>query len=867
MFQYLIRKIFGTRNERVLKKLEYIVEAVNALELKLKDLPDEDIKAKTDEFRNRIANGETLDDIMIEAFAVVREASKRTIGLRHFDVQILGGVILHQGKITEMKTGEGKTLVATLPVYLNALTGNGVHVVTVNDYLAKRDSQWMGPVFNFLGLSVGLVQHDIRDDARKKGYAADVTYITNNELGFDYLRDNMVVNKEDRVLGELNYAIVDEVDSILVDEARTPLIISGPAEESTDKYYTINKIIPMLKGRFITEAEQVDAKYNNVDLSQGYDYLLDEKNNTVSLTSEGIDKCEKILGVENLYNDIESEWVHHIIQALRAHNFFKRDVDYVVKDGEVVIVDEFTGRLMPGRRWSDGLHQAVEAKENVKIAEENQTLATITFQNFFRMYNKLAGMTGTALTEANEFYEIYKLDVLDIPTNEPLIRIDSVDVIYKTEKEKYNAIADDITEQRKKGRPILVGTKSIEKSEKVSALLKKRGIPHQVLNAKYHEMEANIIAQAGRKSTVTIATNMAGRGTDIVLGGNPQIKEESVAVKTGGGLHIIGTERHDSRRIDNQLRGRAGRQGDPGSSRFYIGLDDDLMRLFGSDRISLIMDRLGLEDGQEIEHPWISKAIESAQKRVEGMNFDVRKQLIEFDNVMNKQREVVYSQRNVILDSEDLREDVFNLIEDIVEIKFDIFIPLKSYNEAWDINGLREWIITVANVDIENLEECRDYNRDGFKNHIKKIVKELYEKKIVSVPSEVLHNIQKVIMLQILDNCWKDHLYNLDRLRKGIGLRAYGQKDPVMEYKHESFNMFMIMIDRVKEETFEYLFRADIVKEIETPEFSDDNLIRALNTKPLSGSPKTTGEKFKKIGRNDPCPCGSGKKYKKCCGM
>ena len=870
MFKYIAKKIFGTRNDRVIKELQPIVDAINSLELEISKLSDDELQEKTKEFKNRIKNGQSLDDVLVEAFAVVREASKRTIGLRHFDVQLMGGVILHRGKIAEMRTGEGKTLVATLPVYLNSLTCEGVHVVTVNDYLAKRDSEWMGPIFKFLGLTVGLVQHDVPQRLKKEAYNCDVTYITNNELGFDYLRDNMVVRKEDRVLRKLNYAIIDEVDSILIDEARTPLIISGAAEQSTDKYYTINKIVGLLKGRFVTDEEQIAAKHKSEDLGIGYDYLMEEKNQTVSLTAEGVSKCERILGVENLYNDIESEWVHHINQALRAHNFFKKDVEYVVKDNEIIIVDEFTGRLMPGRRWSDGLHQAIEAKENVKIAEENQTLASITFQNFFKMYNKLAGMTGTALTEADEFYEIYKLDVVEVPTNQPVSREDFTDVIYKTQKEKLNAIVEDIIENRKKSRPILVGTKSIEKSEQLSALLKKRGIPHQVLNAKFHEMEANIISQAGRKGAVTIATNMAGRGTDIVLGGNPCDAEEAKFVKEAGGLYILGAERHDSRRIDNQLRGRAGRQGDPGASRFYISLDDDLMRLFGSERISFFMNA-GLEDGQDIQHPWISKAIETAQKRVEAMNFDIRKQLLEFDNVMNKQREVVYKQRDILLFSEDLTEDICSIIDDTVEAVFDRFVPANVYPEEWDLLGLLNWIkLTTNEADINDLEYCREYPINGLKDHLKELLEELYVKKIKDIPKEILVEAQKFIMLQIADNCWKENLYNLDQLKKGIGLRAYGQKDPIREYQQESFNMFINMINRIKQETFEYLFKANIYEHLMICKEQDYDLVNNLFDLDEVKNEKNSASNaslLDKIGRNDLCPCGSGKKYKKCCGQ
>ncbi|MFH1715491.1 MAG: preprotein translocase subunit SecA [Elusimicrobiota bacterium] len=880
MFKLLMRKIFGSRNERELKKIDPFVQEVNALEGSVSMLSDNELRAKTDEFKKRFADGATLDDLAAEAFACVREASKRTIGLRHFDVQILGGMVLHQGKIAEMRTGEGKTLVATLPVYLNSLTGKGVHVVTVNDYLAKRDSEWMGPVYKFLGLTIGVVQHDINHEERKNAYACDVTYITNNELGFDYLRDNMVTSREEKVLRNQYYAIVDEVDSILVDEARTPLIISGPAEMSTEKYYIINRIVPSLKGRFVTESEQIDAKYNNIDLSVGFDYLVDEKAHTATLTAQGVANCERMLSVKNLYDDIQSEWVHHINQALRAHNLFKRDVDYVVNNGEVVIVDEFTGRLMPGRRWSDGLHQAVEAKENVKIARENQTLATITFQNFFKMYEKLAGMTGTAVTEAEEFWHIYKLDVLEIPTNQPIKRIDNADVIYRTEREKYSAIVNEIEELNRKGSPVLVGTRSIEKSEKLAHMLKRKGVPHQVLNAKYHEMEAHIIAQAGKKGAVTIATNMAGRGTDIVLGGNPSLERDREDVLNAGGLHIIGTERHDSRRIDNQLRGRSGRQGDPGSTRFYLGLDDELMRLFGSERISMVMQKLGMQEGEDIQHPWISKAIESAQRKVEGMNFDIRKQLLEYDNVMNKQREVVYTQRNMLLESESLRDSVNDLIDEVWEEKADAYMPKKGYNEAWDLSGLNDWIERVTGNRLEDIELYREKTREESIAGLNERLKELYKAKELSLGEEVIKHLERMVMLQVLDNAWKEHLYNLDQVKRGIGLRAYGQKDPLIEYQHESFNQFMSMIARVKEETVEYLFRASIVQEMARPIFNQmkaqkeeaPTLARALQEHqpifqdevqiPQEQKPHTAD----KIGRNDPCPCGSGKKYKKCCG-
>ncbi|MBI4057278.1 MAG: preprotein translocase subunit SecA, partial [Elusimicrobia bacterium] len=679
----LFGRLFGTKSQRDLKRLAPLLQVINSLESSLTPLEDQALRAKTQEFRNRLADGATLDDILPEAFAVVREASRRAIGLRHFDVQILGGMVLHQGKISEMKTGEGKTLVATLSIYLNALNGKGVHLVTVNDYLAKRDCGWMGPIFEFLGMTVGYVQHDMDNAIRRQMYACDVTYVTNNELGFDYLRDNMVVRVEDRVLKPLNYAIVDEVDSILIDEARTPLIISGPAEESTDKYAIIDRVIPSLKVRFVTEKEEIQSKYTGEDLGKGFDAIIDEKSHTATLTDQGISKCEKLLGIGNLYDDVQSEWVHHITQALRAHHLYHRDVDYVVKDGEVVIVDEFTGRLMPGRRWSEGLHQAVEAKEHLPIKEENQTLATITFQNFFKMYKKLAGMTGPAMTEAQEFWEIYKLDVVEIPTNRSMVRMDFPDLVYRTEREKFNAIVAEIEEWWKKGRPVLVGTRSIEKSEKLSAMLRPKGIPHQVLNAKYHEMEAQIIAQAGKKAAVTIATNMAGRGTDIILGGNPADLGEQKQVVELEGLHVLGTERHESRRIDNQLRGRCARQGDPGSSRYYLSLEDELMRLFGSDRLSTIMEKLGMEEGEVIESRLVSHQIQSAQRRVEAQNFDIRKQLLDYDKVMNLQREAVYGLRNEILDGKDVSERILQMIEESLDEKLDLWAPQDAHSQTW----------------------------------------------------------------------------------------------------------------------------------------------------------------------------------------
>ena len=811
-----------------------------------------------------------MEDILPEAFAVVRESSKRTIGLRHFDAQLLGGIILHQGKISEMKTGEGKTLVATLSAYLNSLSGKGVHIITVNDYLAKRDRSWMGPVFEFLGLTVGYLQHDMSDDDRKLMYACDVTYVTNSEIGFDYLRDNMKRSKEERVLRKLNYAIVDEVDSILIDEARTPLIISGPAEESTDKYYIINKLIPNLKGKFITEAEEIDAKHKGLDLTVGFDYIVDERNHSASMTSQGVAKCEKMLGIQNLYDDIQSEWIHHINQAIKAHNLFKRDVDYVVKDGEVIIVDEFTGRLMPGRRWSEGLHQAVESKENLRIAEENQTLATITYQNFFKLYNKISGMTGTAMTEAGEFWHIYKLDVVEIPTNKPMVRSDYPDSIYRTEKEKYEAIINEIEELYKLGRPVLVGTRSIEKNEKLSAMLKRRGVPHQLLNAKYHEQEAQIIAQAGRKKAVTVATNMAGRGTDIILGGNPTDLAEQTEIKELGGLHILGTERHEARRIDNQLRGRGGRQGDMGSSRFFLSLEDELMRLFGSDRIAPIMERLGMKEGEVIEHPLVSRAIENAQRKVEEMNFEIRKNLLQYDNVMNKQREVIYALRNSILDGADVSEKIWNMINELLDEKIEIYCPEKTYPENWDIETIIVWTRRTFGLDLKfSSDEINSLTYESFREILDKNIKNVYNQREIEFTKDIFENIERQVMLQVIDNAWKNHLYDLDQLRKGIGLRAYGQKDPLVEYKKESLSLFITMMDRIREETVEYIFRVQVMPQSRVrPALNTAS--RRAGTGPavqnLQQNKQESPAMPTKIGRNDSCPCGSGKKYKKCCG-
>jgi preprotein translocase subunit SecA len=861
MITRIIETLFGTKSERDIKKLKPLLEHINSLSSYYEKLSDDELKNKTCEFKKMLESGKTLDDILVDAYACVREVSKRTIGLRHYDVQIIGGIVLHQGKIAEMKTGEGKTLVATLPAYLNALTGKGVHIVTVNDYLAKRDRFWMGPIYEFLGLSVGYIQHDMDNEERKRMYACDITYVTNNEIGFDYLRDNMVVDKNERVLRGLNYAIIDEVDSILIDEARTPLIISGPSEQSTDKYYIVDRIIPYLKIKFITEKEEIEAKKEGIDIGKGFDAIVDEKNHSVVLTDEGVLKVERLLKVDNIYNDINAEWAHHVVQAIRAHYLFKKDVHYVVKDGEIVIVDEFTGRLMPGRRWSDGLHQAIEAKEHLQIKEENQTLATITFQNFFRLYNKIAGMTGTAMTEAQEFWEIYKLDVVEIPPNKKCIRKDWPDRVYRTEREKFNAIVQEIKARWSKGQPVLVGTRSIEKSEMLSQMLKRIGIPHQVLNAKYHEMEAQIIAQAGRKGTVTIATNMAGRGTDIILGGNPPDPENQKYVISVGGLCVIGSERHESRRIDNQLRGRCARQGDPGESVFFVSLEDELMRLFGSDRISVIMERLGMKEGEVIESRIITKQIENAQKRVEAMNFDIRKQVLDYDNVMNKQRSVIYELRNIILESDDISERVRLMIEERCNILVDEYLnpEEKIWNmEALNLNLKRIFGFTI-DENITDIEKIRE--------KILSKVKEIYTTREAdfSLRGINFRELERILLLQIIDHNWKNHLYELDHLKKGVFLRAYGQKDPLIEYQKESYSLFERMLDRIRDNFVEYLFKIQLpptpirreIRRENSSKSADDNKKNPDNKPAISSL---------KVGRNDPCPCGSGKKYKKCCG-
>ncbi|ACV69295.1 preprotein translocase subunit SecA [Desulfohalobium retbaense] len=836
MFGGIAKKMFGSKNERFLKTVWPMVETINGLEPQMQELEDADFPAKINQWREEVAQGRSVDELLPQVFALVREAGKRALEMRHFDVQLMGGIILHQGRIAEMKTGEGKTLVATLPLVLNALSGKGAHLVTVNDYLARRDAEWMGQLYNFLGLSVGSIMHGMTDEERKAAYAADITYGTNNEFGFDYLRDHMKFYADQLVQGELHFAIVDEVDSILIDEARTPLIISGPAEDSTAMYKRINTIVPQLK--------------------RDRDFNVDEKAKTVTFTEDGVARCEQILGLENLFDAQNIHFQHHILQALKAHELFTRDDDYIVKDGQVIIVDEFTGRLMPGRRFSDGLHQALEAKEGVKVEAENQTLAQITFQNFFRMYDKLSGMTGTADTEAVEFNQIYNLEVSVIPTHKPMVREDFSDVVYRTQQEKYEAIAQEISDLYTKGQPVLVGTTSIDKSELISNLLKKRKVPHEVLNAKHHEKEAEIVAGAGERGKVTIATNMAGRGTDIVLGDG---------VRELGGLHILGTERHESRRIDNQLRGRSGRQGDPGSSRFYLALDDDLLRLFGSDRISGLMQKLGVEEGQAIENKMISRAIENAQRRVEAHNFDIRKQLLEYDDVMNQQREVIYTQRREIMASDDLESMIDEFVDEVVDV---IYQPVHMADKEGpdqetldmvqaqleDVFGLKRWLDTSAGLpDQETTRET-----------VRKILAHLKEE-----AGEHYLEILRFFLLESLDRIWKEHLLTMDHLKEGIGLRGYGQKDPKQEYKREGFELFQDMLFRIKESTLKALshLRLQRVAEEELKHKEQPQDLNYSGADESGEAQKTYKREQPKVGRNDPCPCGSGKKYKRCCGQ
>ncbi|HYM06907.1 MAG TPA: preprotein translocase subunit SecA [Terriglobales bacterium] len=947
MIDAVLAKIFGTKTEREVKALMPIVTAINDLEPELQQLSDIDLAAKTIEFKERLGQGATLDDLLIEAFAVVREAGRRFLNMRHFDVQLIGGIVLHRGKIAEMRTGEGKTLVATLPVYLNALEGNGVHVVTVNDYLAHRDAEWMGRIYKGLGMSVGIIVHDLDDEERKESYNCDITYGTNNEFGFDYLRDNMKFQLEHCVQRGHHYAIVDEVDSILVDEARTPLIISGPSEESTDKYYKVNRIIPKLVRGEVIEGKQPGEK------STTGDYTVDEKHRAVGLTEEGVSKVEKLLGLPNLYDPANIEFNHHVQQGLKAHVLFHRDKDYVVKEGQVIIVDEFTGRLMPGRRWSDGLHQAVEAKENVKIERENQTLATITFQNYFRLYKKLAGMTGTAETEAAEFQKTYNLDVTVVPTNQPMIRIENPDTVYRTEEEKFRNAAKEIKALQEKGQPVLVGTISVEKSERLSGLLKRMGVKHEVLNAKHHEREATIVAQAGRKGAVTVSTNMAGRGTDILLGGNPEFMAKEALRKQNkdpdqlqiaavgtperaewdaalqkykqetdgehdevvsvGGLHILGTERHESRRIDNQLRGRAGRQGDPGSSRFYLSLQDDLLRIFGGERMQNLMLRLGMEEDVPIESRLITKRIAAAQKAVEVQNFEARKHLLEYDDVMNKQRKAVYGMRRQLLEGADQKERVLDMVRGALGAFIDMRCPEGSHPDTWDLNGLRTDILSQFGHKID-LAGISGLGRDAVEETICEQLAQKYQEKEDLIGSDLMRQSERWIMLKVIDDQWKDHLLSMDHLKEGIGLRGYGQKDPLVEYKKESFVLFQDMMDRIEDETVRYLFFLQIAQEpgqgsrpqlpfeMEEEGFEEEegeqpspaateqqraaaqttiqDFTRNIQRKKekelaelqmVGGDSSTNGRnkqviKGDKVGRNDPCPCGSGKKYKKCHG-
>jgi len=907
MIQTLLTKIVGSKNERLLKRLRPVVEQINALEPRIRELSDDALRTHKDELRARLDAGTPLDDLLPEAFAVVREAGRRVLAMRHFDVQLIGGMVLHRGMIAEMKTGEGKTLVATLPAYLNALGGRGVHVVTVNDYLARRDADWMGRIFRFLGMSVGCIQHDLSDRERQQAYGADITYGTNNEFGFDYLRDNMKFSLGAMVQRGHHFAIVDEVDSILIDEARTPLIISGPAEESTDKYYKIDRIVPRLKAGAVIQGGK------DYEVEDTGDYIVDEKARTVSLTDRGVERCQELLGIENLYDPAHIELVHHVNQALKAHVLFKRDVDYMIKDGQVVIVDEFTGRLMPGRRWSDGLHQAVEAKEAVKIERENQTLATITFQNYFRMYDKLSGMTGTADTEAVEFDKIYELEVAVVPTNRPLIRIENPDVVFRTEPEKWKAAVEEILECQKRGQPVLVGTVSIETSEKLSGLLRRRGVQHVVLNAKYHEMEAEIVALAGRIGSVTIATNMAGRGTDILLGGSPehvakqelgrdglklgetpqaewdaaharalersreQCRLEHERVVGLGGLHIIGTERHESRRIDNQLRGRAGRQGDPGSSRFYLSLDDDLMRIFAGDRLKSAMKRLGMEEDVPIESPMVSRAIERAQKQVEQRNFEIRKHLLEYDDVNNKQRGQIYGLRRELLEGKEQREYVLGKGREVLDGLVQDHLSFTAAEER-QYELFRQQVKAYYGVvpEAEGVP-VTEMPATAVAEALWPRLLARYEAKEAKVGAPLMRAYERHILLQIIDGAWKDHLLAMDHLKDGIGLRAYGQRDPLVEYKRESFDMFGEMKDRIENDAVRFLFLLEPMTEEERREEEErrrreqarifDAASRSAAGVTAKGGVVSAKRTAAKVGRNDPCPCGSGKKYKKCHGV
>ena len=905
----IFEKVFGSQSRREIKRIMPIVEKIEALESEMQNLSDEALKNKTNEFKEALKAGKTLDDIQVEAFAVAKEAARRVLGLNAYKVQVIGGIVLHQGNIAEMKTGEGKTLMATLPVYLNALEGKGVHVVTVNDYLAKRDMEWMGKVYKFLGLSVSCIVHGITPNERVEAYKADVTYGTNNEFGFDYLRDNMVIFKEERVQRPLNYAIIDEVDSILIDEARTPLIISGAGEKSTELYERADDFVKTLKGRFIKPEEELGKKFEFEYKEEEADFTIDEKARSVTISEKGVEKAERYFGIENMAESENMELSHHINQALKARYLMHKDKDYVLKDGEIIIVDDFTGRLMYGRRYSEGLHQAIEAKEKLEVRRESKTLATITFQNYFRMYNKLAGMTGTAMTEEEEFRHIYNMNVIEIPTNKPIQRNDMHDVVYKNRKGKYNAVIEEIEQFHKMGRPILVGTISIEDSEYISKLLKRTGIPHEVLNAKHHEREAEIVAQAGKFGGVTIATNMAGRGTDIVLGGNadfvaksemrrkgysehiialaegisdtndPEViearelfnriknetkdnlKSENRKVIEAGGLHIIGTERHESRRIDNQLRGRSGRQGDPGSSRFFLSLEDDLVRLFGGERVMMMMENLGLPEDQPIEAKILSRTIENAQKKVEMRNFGIRKHVLQYDDVMNKQREVIYKERVRVLEGENLKDHVLNMSSQAVDGAIEQYTDGFKYPEEWNIDGLLKYINNIYSVDNVSFDRNQeDLDKEYLKETCNAAISEYYEEKEKEITSDRMREIERIILLRTVDTKWMDHIDAMDQLRQGISLRAMGNEDPVRAYQNEGYDMFNELIQNIQEDTLRSLFHVRIDNQLERKKVAKIN-------EPQGDSTAKPVVKKKKIGRNDPCPCGSGKKYKKCCGM
>ena len=850
----LVSKIFGTHSERELKRIEPIVNKIESLRPEMQSLTDEELRGKTEEFKKRLQNGETLDDLLPEAYAVVREGAKRSLNMEHYRVQLIGGIILHQGRIAEMRTGEGKTLVSTLPAYLNALEGKGVHIVTVNDYLAHRDAEWMGQVHRFLGLTVGVVLNSMTPEERREAYNCDITYVTNNELGFDYLRDNMVVYKKQLVLRDLHYAIIDEVDSVLIDEARTPLIISGQSGKSTRLYEACDILARQMKrGEDVAELSKIDAMMGVVQEETG-DFIVNEKDKVINLTEAGVEKVERFFQIDNFADPENLEIQHNIILALRAHNLMFRDKDYVVKDDQVLIVDEFTGRIMPGRRYSDGLHQAIEAKEHVKVKRESKTLATITFQNFFNLFAKKAGMTGTALTEEREFRDIYGMDVIEIPTNRPVARVDHQDAVYKTKKEKLHAIVQAVEEAHAKGQPVLVGTITIEASEEISDMLKRRGIQHKVLNAKFHELEAEIVVDAGIHGAVTIATNMAGRGTDIKL------DEEA---KAAGGLMIIGTERHESRRIDNQLRGRAGRQGDPGESKFYISLEDDVMRLFGSERLINMFNTLGIPEGQEIQHKMLSNAIESAQKKIENNNYGVRKNLLEYDRVMSEQREIIYSERRRVLDGESMRDVIYKMITDVVEHCVDMAIGEDASSDEWDFNELNSLLLPIIPLKPVTKERITATRKNGLKQQLKEEAVKLYEAKETEFPeAEMMREVERVILLKVIDKKWMAHIDDMDQLRQGIGLQAYGQRDPVIEYKISGYEMFDEMTENIREDTVRLLLRVKLEQKVER-----EQVAKVTGTNKDDSGPKAPKKRENiKVYPNDPCPCGSGKKYKQCCG-